>query len=242
MAEDVSRSLLVVGPGPTHTEPLLRHLLAEGFTVAVAHSLPLCLRTLEEGSVALVMLDATRAGPLLEPWDLFQRTKDVADIPWVLVVRDRLEAQRALAMGAADALVLPLHLGEVAARVRAILRRRAGRSTPQRNAVLYVDRDLLIDLESEEVWVRGEKVQFTPRERALLLALARHAGQVLSPERLAWLAWHEPAAEDLRPLLKQYIWRLRQKVEQDPSEPAIIVTHRGEGYELRRMWSGQGER
>lgn len=241
MAEDGSRSLLVVGPSPASTEPLLRHLLAEGFAVAVAHSPPHCLRLLQGEAVALVVLDATRAGPLLEPWELFQQARGMADVPWILVVRDRLEVQRALAMGAADALVAPLHLGEVAARARAILRRRAGRPASGRGAGLYADRDLLIDLESQEVWVRGEKVDFTPRERALLLALARHAGQVLSAERLAWLAWHEPAGEKLRPLLKQYVWRLRQKVEQDPSKPTVIVTHRGEGYELRQTWSGRRE-
>jgi DNA-binding response OmpR family regulator len=238
MNSEAPRSLLLVGADPTSTEPLLRHLLAEGYALSVAHSLRRCLQSLKEETVALVILDATHSSPLLEPWDLFQQASTVADIPWILLVRDRLEVQKALALGAADALILPLHLGEMVARVHAILRRRAG-SPVARRGRLYADRDLLIDLETEEVWVRGEKVALTPRERALLLAMARRAGQVLSPDWLIWVAWGEPAPETQRPLLKQCIWRLRQKVERDPKRPAIIVTHRGEGYELRRTWPGE---
>ncbi|MGC8837541.1 MAG: winged helix-turn-helix domain-containing protein [Anaerolineae bacterium] len=239
MNAEVPQSLLLVGADPAGTEPLLRYLLAEGYAVSVAHSLRRSLQSLKEEPVALVILDATHVSPLLEPWGLFREGSALADVPWLLLVRDRLEVQRALALGAADALVPPLHLGEVQARVRAILRRRAG-SPAKRRSHLYVDRDLLIDLESGEVWARGEKVALTPRERALLLALARRAGQILSPERLIWIAWGEPAAESRRPLLKQCIWRLRQKVERDPRKPALIITHRGEGYELRRTWPGEG--
>lgn len=231
---EAPRSLLLVSTDPAGIEPLLRHLLAEGYAMSVVHSRWRCLQHLKEGTVALVILDATQSSPLLAPWNLFQEIGTAADIPWLLLVRDRLEVQRALALGAADALVRPLHLGEVAARVRAILRRRAGSPVAQR-AHLYADRDLLIDLETEEVWVRGEKVALTPRERTLLLAMARRAGQVLSQDWLIWVAWGEPATESLRPLLKQCIWRLRRKLERDPKQPAFIVTHRDEGYELRRM-------
>ncbi|MGQ9459535.1 MAG: response regulator transcription factor [Anaerolineae bacterium] len=238
MNSEAPRSLLLVGADPASTEPLLRHLLAEGYAVSVAHSLRRCLQHLKKQSVALVLLDAAHASPLLAPWDLFREAQAVSDVPWLLLVRDRLEVQRALALGAADALILPLHLGELAARVRAILRRRPG-SPGARRSHFYVDRDLLIDLETEEVWVRGEKVALTPRERALLLALARRAGQVLSPDWLIWVAWGEPAVKSRRPLLKQCIWRLRQKVERDPRRPALIITHRGEGYELRRTSPGE---
>ncbi len=235
MGSEASQSLLLVGADPLSTEPLLRHLLAEGFAVSVAHSLRRCLQLLREESAALVILDTAHSSPLLAPWDLFQEARALTEVPWLLLVQDRLEVQRALALGAADALIPPLHLGEVAARVRAILRRHAG-SPEVRRSHLYVNRDLLIDLETGEVWVRGEKVAFTPRERSLLLALARRAGQVLPPDWLIWVAWGEPATEVRRPLLKQCIWRLRQKVERDPKRPALIVTHRGEGYELRRTW------
>lgn len=239
MNAEVSQSLLLVGADPASTEPLLRHLVTEGYAISVAHSLRRCLQHLKEQPVALVLLDTVHASPLLAPWDLFQEAHAVADVPWLLLVRDRLEVQRALALGAADALILPLlHLGELAARVRAILRRRMGSPVARRNR-FYVDRDLLIDLDTEEVWVRGEKVALTPRERALLLALARRAGQVLSPDWLIWVAWGEPAVESRRPLLKQCVWRLRQKVERDPRRPVLLVTHRGEGYELRRTWPGE---
>lgn len=238
MNSQASRSLLLVGADPASTEPLLRHLLAEGYAVSTAYSGRRCFQHLREGAVALVILDTAHSSPLLAPWDLFQEASTAANVPWLLLVRDRLEVQRALALGAADALVPPLHLEEVSARIRAILRRHAGDSVVQRN-YLYVDRDLLIDLETGEVWVRGERVALTVRERSLLLALARRAGQILPPDWLIWVAWGEPAAESRRPFLKQCIWRLRQKVERDPKRPTLIITHRGEGYELRRAGFGE---
>ncbi|MGQ9586380.1 MAG: winged helix-turn-helix domain-containing protein [Anaerolineae bacterium] len=227
-------SILVASTDPATQAQLQALFVGEGCRVWAANSISQCVRHLQSGQVDLALLDAAHADPSWDPWKACRQVQ-AAVVPCIIIASTGQDVQRALEVGAEDAMLFPPHPGELTARVRAVLRRRPG-PVLERKAHLYLDRDLLIDFRTHEVWVRGQRVHLTPQEYALLAALARHTDQVLSPAQLVWMAWGEPAASARRSVLKQYIWRLRQKVERTPNRPEILVTHRGEGYEFRRIW------
>ena len=88
---------------------------------------------------------------------------------------------------------------------------------------------LRIDSEAHQAWKDGEQVDLTPIEFALLNALARHAGRVLSREQLIEHVWGHDYYGDER-VVDVHIGRLRKKIEDDPDDPTVLVTVRGAGY------------
>jgi two-component system KDP operon response regulator KdpE len=124
------------------------------------------------------------------------------------------------------------HPFEVVARCDAVLRRTS--SAPEEDSAppsVYVDRQLWVNFGSRQVWVGETPARLTPREFRLLRYLIRNRDETLTHEALLESVWGRSLESD-RPaeVLKQYIWRLRQKIEVDPDRPEIIVTDPGEGY------------
>jgi len=149
----------------------------------------------------------------------------------LLDTSDKLDRIKGLEIGADDCMIKPVMTEEVVARTRALLRRnslqphRLGRS-------LYVDEGFLIDMACREVWLDGQLVLLTPTEFRLLCCLAGHAGEVVSPDRLALHVWG-PEAKGSKDMVKVYVHRLRQKLELDAKQPQRLLTRRGAGYILR---------
>jgi DNA-binding response OmpR family regulator len=142
----------------------------------------------------------------------------------ILTARDAVDDRiRGLDGGADDYLVKPFDLKELAARLRALIRRAAGESAP----VLCIG-ELQLDPAAHQVGFRGRPVELSPREFALLQELMRHAGRVLSREQLErqLYAW---GAEVESNTIEVYIHHLRRKLA-----PEIIRTVRGVGYLLPR--------
>ncbi len=87
-----------------------------------------------------------------------------------------------------------------------------------------------MDFRTREVLLLGESVRLSPKEFALLEALCRRAGQVVTQRRLLVAGWNDPHADNQ--YLRSYMALLRQKLEYDPSEPELILTEPGVGYRL----------
>jgi len=223
----------LVSHNPTVRWELHQHLFDDGFRIISTESAARSRLLLNQGQIDLLIVDGTAWDSPQTAWEACQEMRTATDKPIIALVSQVQHVQRALQLGLDDVLTQPIYWRELAARIRAILRR-TSTAGPKSSPQVYLDHDLLIDFESREVWVRGQRVAFTPQEFVLLASLARHANQVLSPLQIAWSAWGDPAGEASLPLLKQYIWRLRRKVEITPSKPKIVLTHRGEGYEFRR--------
>ena len=154
----------------------------------------------------------------------------------VLTARDATEEKvAALDLGADDFVTKPFDSEELLARVRSALRRKAG---PLADTALREFADGTIDRETHAVSLRGEKVELTPREFNLLWALADHPGRVVTHETLLETVWGPAHRQDLD-YLRVAIRSLRRKMEQDPSNPRLIVNEPGVGYRVA-LYQGPG--
>jgi DNA-binding response OmpR family regulator len=159
-----------------------------------------------------------------------------SDVPIVVLTARGEEADRVmgLELGADDYLAKPFSPRELLARIRAVVRRARGRAGPARDLVRVGS--LVVDPAARSVRLAGREVALTGYEFALLDALARRAGRVLSREQLMELA-RGSAEEAFDRSIDVHVSRLRQKLGDDPKRPRLIKTVRGAGYVL----AGEGE-
>ncbi len=162
--------------------------------------------------------------------DVIRRVREWSDIPIiVLSARDReSEKIEALDLGADDFVNKPFGVGELLARIRTALRHRM-----QRNAETPVLKLGTLEVDNVRHWVRrsGQDVKLTPKEFELLSFLSRHAGKVLTHRQILTAVWGPAHTEDTQ-YLRVYIGHLRQKIEDKPDDPQIIVTEPGVGYRI----------
>lgn len=178
----------------------------------------------------LIILDIMM--PKMDGWKACRRIREVSDVPIIMLTArgQEYDKVKGLKQGADDYVAKPFGLKELAARVEAVLRR-TRLPPPAEGAVLYADEELVIDSERWEVSRQGEPLELTATERRLLFYLVHNAGRVLTHRQLLESVWG-PEYIDEVDYVKLYIWRLRQKIEEDPSQPRYILTERGIGYKF----------
>jgi DNA-binding response OmpR family regulator len=168
--------------------------------------------------------------PGMDGFDCCRELRKVSAVPIIMVTArtDTHDIVAGLEAGADDYVTKPFEPKELAARIRALLRRaRAGEDSP----VALVFGDLEILPEAGVVKRSGEEVHLTRTEFLLLCELAANSGKVLSREQLLERVWSYDYFGDGR-LVDVHVRRLRTKIEHDPSEPRHVITVRGLGYKL----------
>ncbi len=222
--------VLVVDDEPMVREVLARYLEQAGYAVATAEDGEEAMTAFESVSPDLVLLDLML--PRIDGFEVFRRIRAACGTPVIMLTARGEETDRivGLELGADDYVTKPFSPREVVARVHAVLRR----SAPPTRADVDADgvmsfRDLEIDAPRHEVSVRGQAVRLTRKEFDLLLYLASRPGVTLSRTRLledVWdFAWDGDTAT-----VTVHIRRLREKIEDDPSNPKHLVTVWGVGY------------
>lgn len=176
---------------------------------------------------ALVLLDLMLPG--LDGSEMLRRLRRESRVPVIMVTARGEEADRVrgLELGADDYVVKPFSPRELVARVRAVLRRAAG------DAEELALGPLRLDLLGHRCFVRDSEVALTLTEFGLLQALMEHPGQVLSREKLLERVWGYDYYGDAR-TVDVHVRHLREKIEENPSEPQFVETVRGVGYRFGR--------
>jgi two-component system KDP operon response regulator KdpE len=162
--------------------------------------------------------------------DVIRRVREWSKVPIiVLSARDReIEKIEALDLGADDFVNKPFGVGELLARMRAALRHRMQR---QAEIPVFKVADIEVDNLRHCVTRAGQEVKLTPKEFELLSFLGRHAGKVVTHRQILAAVWG-PAHTDDTQYLRVYIGQIRQKIENRPDDPRIIVTEPGVGYRI----------
>lgn len=172
-----------------------------------------------------------------------QLRQDKVETPILMLTAkdDELDKIIGLELGADDYLTKPFSPREVVARIKAILRRSAGKSAdvelevaPKEKA-LHVG-DLKILTESYEVYLQDELLDLTPKEFELLLYLANHRGKVFSRDQLLDAVWNYDYIGETR-IVDVHVSHLRDKIEADTKKPQYIKTIRGFGYKMENVKS-----
>jgi DNA-binding response OmpR family regulator len=221
--------VLVVDDEPVVCDVLTRYLEREGFEVDTAADGDDALARFEATHPDLVVLDLML--PRRDGFAVFREIRSRSESPVIMLtargeVTDRIVG---LQTGADDYISKPFSPSEVAARVRAVLRRaRRADAADGESAVLDFG-DLEIEVPKHEVRVSERPVQLTPKEFELLHFLAGHPGVVFSRHQLLDALWDVAFAGDSS-TVTVHVRRLREKIERDPSSPRHLVTVWGAGY------------
>jgi two-component system KDP operon response regulator KdpE len=208
---------------------LLKLELAEqGFRVITATNGEEALQLAEEQRPDIVLLDIIM--PELTGPEVLRKLRERWPVPVIFVTARDSEADkvRGLEFGADDYIVKPFSPDELAARIRAVLRRSIGMQ--ETDQVVRVG-DVEIDLNRRVVLRDGDPVSLTRTEWLLLQHLAANAGRVMLNVELLSKVWGPEYRDDLQ-YLRVWVSRLRRKLEKDPSNPALIKTKQGIGYLL----------
>lgn len=201
--------------------------LAEvGHKVEVAHDGQVGLETAMAGQFALIILDVMLPG--LNGWEVCARLRSRRDTTPILMLTARdavADRVHGLELGADDYLPKPFDFTELIARVQALLRR----NQIHKSRVIQIA-DLSMDTQTRQVTRGGRQIALTPREYALLEALAGHEGQTLTREVILERVWQDE--DSYSNTVDVYIRLLRRKVDSGADTKLIHTVH-GVGYTLR---------
>ena len=222
----MSYTILIVEDDIPLAQQIKDILEQRGYVVLTAHTAEYGLQIAEKEKPALVLLDVMV--PIMGGWELCRQLRLNMAVPIIFLtaLTSSENIVQGLNLGADDYIAKPFNQHELLARIAAHLRRQTGMLSDR---LVLGDGELDIDFDNLTVRVDGEIVDLTPREYALLVALARNHGRVMRIEELLVAAWGEAYA-DARENIKPYIHYLRKKIERDPASPRWINTVRGVGY------------
>jgi two-component system KDP operon response regulator KdpE len=222
------RLVLVVDDEPRMVRFVRMNLEIEGCRIIEASDGLEALEKVREELPDIVILDVRM--PRLDGFETLHQLREFADVPVIMltVQAEEEDRVRGLELGADDYLGKPFSPRELASRIKAVLRRTA-QEPPVQKSMVKVDDGLTIDFARREVIVRGERTKLRPTEWRLLYHLVSNAGWVMSHDMLLSKVWG-PEYRDADHYVRLYITYLRQKIEEDSSNPKYILTERGMGY------------
>jgi len=222
-----ARRVLVVEDERQARDVAEAYLERDGLWVTAVGDGLKALEAFESNHYDLVVLDLNLPG--LSGEDVCRRIRDHSDVPIIMLTAKGTEEERiaGLDLGADDYLVKPFSPRELAARVRALLRRARPESEPQRSRAEFGS--LEIDLSGHRVWLDGEELELTASEYKLLATLSRFPGRVYSRMELVEKVLGYDF-EGYERAIDSHVKNLRAKLGDDPREPRFIHTVFGVGY------------
>ena len=208
----------------------------EGYEVEVAYDGEDALKKVEENTPDLIILDIML--PKIDGLEVAKEVRKTHNMPIIMVTAKDSELDKVLGLeiGADDYVTKPFSNRELVARVKANLRRQSvasensSKEDDEKREITFGD--LTVHPDSYSVTKNGKTVDLTHREFELIHYLAQHARQVMTREHLLQTVWGYDFFGDVR-TVDVTVRRLREKIEDDPSQPKWLVTRRGVGYYVR---------
>ena len=221
-------TVLVVDDEKPLRDFVRRNLEVRGYKVITAFNGLEALAIFDAHNVDLVILDIMM--PRMDGLEATRRIRQRSMVPIIILTAlgEETDKIQGFNVGADDYLTKPFGVGELLARVKAVLRRSRWTKHPSRHTRLTRG-EIVVDLERHEVNVRGELVKLTPTEFNLLVYLMEHAGKVLHHRAILQNVWGPEYGQETE-YLRVYIGHLRHKIEANPANPQYLITERGVGY------------
>ena len=225
------KTVLIVEDEKSIVDIVRFNLEKEGYAVLTAYDGEAGLATAREGNPDLILLDVML--PKMIGFDVCRLLREEGNnVPVIILTAREEEADKVLGLeiGADDYITKPFSMRELMARVKANIRRTAMLQPQESAAAVPAAGGLTIDPENYQVSKHGKPIPLTQREYELLTFLAGHPGKVYSRTDLMEQVWnYDYVGDDVR-TVDVTVRRLREKIEDDPANPALILTRRGVGY------------
>lgn len=202
-----------------------KYLEKEGYVPYSAKDGFEALEIFASQSIHLVLLDIMMPG--IDGFEVLREIRKISDVPVIMLTAKQEEIDRlqGFDIGADDYVVKPFSLKELMKRIKVILKR----VYHETDEIVYHCGGLSLHTGSMKLYQGEAEIPVTSAEYALLLAMFRHQGQVLTREQLIGLAYGSDY-EGYDRNIDSYIKRIRQKIEKDPKSPEILITKYGAGY------------
>ncbi len=227
----VSATILIVEDEYAVARGVQYALQQEGYQVSVARSGEEGLEFATQQAPDLVLLDVRLPG--IDGFEMLRRLRATGSKAPVLMLTARdeeVDKVIGLELGADDYLTKPFGLRELMSRIKALLRRAYGDLADAAGGRLIRHRDLVIDLERRRVQRGQQRISLTATEFEILRYLASKPGRVFSRRELLELVRDYDALDQDEKTINVHVSHLREKLEDDPADPAFILTIRGAGY------------
>jgi len=221
-------SVLVVEDEESFIDALTVGLGREAFDVTIARDGQEAMAAFAKGHFDVVLLDLML--PKMSGLDVCRSIRATSSVPIIVVSAKGEEVDMVLMLeiGADDYVTKPYRLRELVARMRAVLRRRAGNEAPIPDEMITLG-NIRMDIDARRCYVDGEEIKLRKKEFALLRLLLENPGRVLTREVLIDRVWGSDYVGDTK-TLDVHIKRLRTLIEEKPKDPTHITTVRGVGY------------
>ena len=225
----MAKRVLVVDDEKLIVKGIRFSLEQDGMEVDCAYDGEEALKMVKEREYDIVLLDVML--PKLTGFEVCQQIRESSSVPVVMLTAkgDDMDKILGLEYGADDYITKPFNILEVKARIKAIMRRTAKKPAEQEKSKVVQAGDLTLDCEGRRVSIAGKEINLTAKEFDVLELLVFNPNKVYSRENLLNIVWGYEYPGDVR-TVDVHIRRLREKIEENPSEPKYVHTKWGVGY------------
>lgn len=225
----MGQRILVVDDEKLIVKGIRFSLEQDGMEVDCAYDGEEALRLAGQKEYDMILLDVML--PKMTGFEVCQQIREFSSVPIIMLTAkgDDMDKILGLDYGADDYITKPFNILEVKARIKAIIRRTNRKDAPKEPTALLEISGVRLDCDSRRVSIEGKEINLTAKEFEVLELLMRNQGKVYSREKLLQLVWGSDYPGDVR-TVDVHIRRLREKIENVPSEPVYVRTKWGVGY------------
>lgn len=224
----MGKKVLVVDDEKLIVKGIRFNLEQDGMEVAVAYDGEEALNFAKQQEFDIILLDVML--PKMDGFEVCQQIREFSTVPIIMLTAKGEDMDKILGLeyGADDYITKPFNILEVKARMKAIFRRLDKKAEQEASKIIEV-RNMRLDCDSRRVYISDKEINLTAKEFDVLELLLTNPNKVYSREKLLNLVWGSSYPGDVR-TVDVHIRRLREKVEENPSDPKYVQTKWGVGY------------